>query len=85
MGILRFSDMGVFETVTADTPSIGECRIDVTPCVAGDGACSLMHPWADEDMAEFEAYWQDFFADGRLAWGEKLPEDWEAMESDVEK
>ena len=85
MGILRFSDMGVFETVTADTPSIGECRVDVTPCVAGDGACSLMHPWADEDMAEFEAYWQEYFKDGRLAWGEKLPEDWEAMESDVEK
>ena len=85
MGILRFSDMGVFETVTADTPSIGEYRVDVTPCVAGDGACSLMHPWADEDMAAFEVYWQDFFADGRLAWGEKLPEDWEAMESDVEK
>jgi len=30
-------------------------------------------------------YWQDFFADGRLTWGEGLPEDWEAMESDVEK
>ena len=85
MGILRFSDMGVFETVTAGTPSIGECRVDVTPCVAGDGACSLMHPWSDEDMAEFEAYWQEYFKDGRLAWGEKLPEDWEAMEDDVEK
>jgi hypothetical protein len=44
-----------------------------------------MHPWSDEDLSEFEVYWQDFFADGRLAWGEKLPEDWEAMESDVEK
>lgn len=85
MGILRFSDMGVFETVTADTPSIGECRIDVTPCVAGDGACSLMHPWADEDMAAFEVYWQDYFKDGRLAWGEKLPEDWEAIPDEVEK
>lgn len=43
------------------------------------------HPWSDEDMAEFEAYWSEFFKDGRLAWGEGLPEDWEAMESDVEK
>ena len=83
--ILIYRDKSVFDSVRDETPFIGECKIDVTPCVAGDGACSLMHPWADEDMAEFEKYWEDFFADGRLAWGEKLPEDWEAMESDVEK
>lgn len=85
MRILVYKDREVFDAVTAATPTIGDCRIDVTPCVAGDGACSLMHPWADEDMAAFEVYWQDFFADGRLAWGESLPEDWEAMEDDVEK
>lgn len=76
--MLLFKSEAVFDAVVADTPQIGEVLIG-TPLVGADGRHLICHPWADEDMAEFEAYWQDFFADGRLAWGESLPEDWEAM------
>ena len=54
----------------------------VTPAMDARGRCAQCHPFDDESMAEFEAYWSEFFKDGRLTWGEKLPEDWEAMEDE---
>lgn len=48
------------------------------------GRVMQAHPWSDEDMAEFEKYWEDYFADGRLEWHDNIPEDWEATADDEE-
>ena len=48
----------------------------VRPARSNDGRFAQSHPWGEEAMAEFEAYWTKLFYSGALSWHEALPADW---------
>jgi hypothetical protein len=69
MRILVYKDREVFDAVTAATPTIGDCRIDVPAPERGDGALVHCHDFDETAAADFEAAWPEMFADKRLSWG----------------
>ena len=69
----------------------------VIPAISNDGRRMNSHAFDEEALKEFQEYWADYIADGRVqilkempadwlpeGWVEagELPEDWEAMEEE---